>query len=129
MPCTVLLADDSEILRRVIRRYLLDARADFEIMGETASVIDVVRMVEEFHPQILLMDLHMVKARETAEKLKSVLKNSTLLLGMSFASDDEARRLAEEIGAISFIDKINLGYELIPAIQKLLSHAAEITAE
>src|ERR1700745_2154815 len=43
----------------------------------------------------------------------------TKLLAISLANDDEAKALAENIGAAKFLDKMNLSRELIPAILEL----------
>ena len=41
------------------------------------------------------------------------------VLGISFANDDEAKSLAQSMGAVELLDKMNLGTELVPAILRL----------
>jgi DNA-binding NarL/FixJ family response regulator len=63
----VLLADDSEIIRRVVRS-LLESDSDLEIAGETADASSIVSLTKETNPDILVMDLHMsggTEARST----------------------------------------------------------------
>lgn len=48
------------------------------------------------------------------------------LLAISFANDDEAKALAENIGAAKFLNKTNLSEELIPAILELAPKPAAL---
>ena len=41
------------------------------------------------------------------------------ILAMSFSVDDEAKALAQQIGAVRLLDKLRLYTELIPAILEL----------
>ena len=43
------------------------------------------------------------------------------VLGISFANDDDAKSLAQSMGAVELLDKTNLVKELIPAILKIAS--------
>ncbi len=45
--------------------------------------------------------------------------NGHKLLAISFANDDEAKELAQRIGAMKLLDKMKLADELIPAILEL----------
>jgi len=48
--------------------------------------------------------------------VKSQLVNVEKVVAISFANDDEARKLAESYGADALLDKMRLYDELIPAI-------------
>jgi hypothetical protein len=54
-----------------------------------------------------------------AEDLNACLHPHTLLLTMSLASDDEAKTMVDEMGAIALLDKMTLSYELVPAILRV----------
>ncbi len=54
----VLLADD-QLLVRAGFRALLDAQPDLEVAGEAADGAEVVRMVRELRPDLVLMDIRM----------------------------------------------------------------------
>ncbi len=55
---TVLLADDHPLTRGGIRA-ILEKAADIQIIGETGDGAEIMRLVAELRPQILLLDLVM----------------------------------------------------------------------
>jgi hypothetical protein len=54
------------------------------------------------------------------------LPTGTKLLAISFVNDDEAKALAENIGAAKFLNKTNLSEESIPAILELAPKPAAL---
>jgi DNA-binding NarL/FixJ family response regulator len=55
---TILLADDHQIVRQGLRA-LLEAEPDFSVVGEAADGLEVVPLVEDLQPDVLLLDLTM----------------------------------------------------------------------
>jgi DNA-binding NarL/FixJ family response regulator len=55
---TIILADDHRILRQGVR-VLLESEPDFSILAEANNGPEAIRMVELFHPDILVLDLIM----------------------------------------------------------------------
>ena len=110
----VLLADDAEVVRNAIH-ILLSLSKDISLVGETATFSEAVQMANELKPNVVVLDLRMV--RDSNQQLPT----GTKILAVSFANDDEAKALAESIGAAKFLDKIKLSAELIPAILELAS--------
>ena len=117
---TVLLADDSEIMRKAIV-HLLQADPDIQVLAQGASFAQTIKLATKLHPQVIVMDLHMGDDRAvTPSQLKSSL-NGSRLLAMSIWNDDETKSLAETIGAVVLLDKSALASELIPAIKQYAS--------
>jgi DNA-binding NarL/FixJ family response regulator len=56
----ILIADDQAIVREGLRM-ILDAQEDMEVVGEAADGRDVLRLVPEFEPDLVLMDIRMPK--------------------------------------------------------------------
>lgn len=54
----VLLADDHQLFREGLRR-LLESERDMQVLGEASNGLDVQRMVEDLHPDVVLMDVSM----------------------------------------------------------------------
>jgi two-component system, NarL family, response regulator NreC len=108
----VFLAEDAEPMRKAIRN-LLSNREDIQIVGEATTFSETVQKTAELQPDEIIFDLHM--ADDANERLPVGLK----LLAISFANDDEAKELADSIGAAKLLDKMELAKELIPAILEL----------
>ena len=121
MPITVLLADDADVMRRAIRR-VLESEPGIEIIGETADFAQTIKMTTDLKPQIVVMDLHMPDAsRVTPSDVKaSFASSASQLLAISIWDDEDSQALAKAYGAVAFLDKVNLGIDLIPAIKRSL---------
>jgi DNA-binding NarL/FixJ family response regulator len=116
MSTTVVLADDHEIIRKVIVR-LLRADPDIQIVAEVSSFAQTLDLVSEVHPHVVVLDLHMKDEESmTPKQLKSGLEGSRLL-AMSIWNDNETKALAKAIGAEVLLDKTKLAAELIPTIR------------
>ena len=113
----VFLAQDSEVMRKAIR-HLLSEREDITLVGEAATLSEVIQKTQELRPDGIILDLHM------ADGAKQHLFNGTKLLAMSFANDDEAAALAYKLGAAKLLDKLELSNELILAILELAPERA-----
>ena len=108
----VFLAEDSEPVRKAIRT-LLSERKDITVVGEAATVSEAIHQAAELLPDVIIFDLHMVDGEGWR------LHTGSKLLAISFANDDEAKALAESIGADKLLDKMELYETLIPAILEL----------
>ena len=116
MTISVLLADDSEIIRKVIAD-LLKNDPEIEVVAESVGFAQTIQLAGKLHPQVIVLDVHMSDERTvTRAQLKSGL-NGSRLLAISVWNDDETRHLAEAIGAVALLDKSNLATALIPAIK------------
>ena len=119
MSITVLLADDSSIMREAIKR-LLEDDPGIQVVGESASFGEATEMIAALKPRVLLLDLHMPQKQEfPAPLVRSQLSSVKHTVAISFANDDEARSLAESYGAAILLDKMSLYSTLVPAIRKL----------
>jgi len=117
----VLLADDSEIIRRAIRA-LLHSQPKIELVGEAADFPQTVLMMNELNPEVIVMDVHMPKGTAaTFLDLKSRLNHGSLMLAISVWNDEETKALAESFGTLPLLDKMELSDKLIPAIMQLVS--------
>ena len=116
MKISVLLADDSEIIRKVLAD-LLQADPEIELVAECVSFAQTMERASKLHPQVIVLDVHMSDERAvTPSHLKFGLIGSRLL-AISIWKDDETKALAEKFGAATLLDKANLATTLIPAIK------------
>ena len=55
---TIVLADDHHIVRQSLR-VLLEAKTDFRIVGEAATGLEAVELIERLQPDVLVVDIMM----------------------------------------------------------------------
>jgi two-component system response regulator DegU len=115
----VLVADDSEVIRRGIRQ-LLALQNTIEVVGEAASYAQTIQMASTLRPRLVVLDLHMPDERHvTPEEVKTCLTPGSELLAISVWNDESADVLAQSLGATILLDKANLARTLIPTIVRL----------
>ncbi len=56
----VLLVDDHAIVRKGIRS-MLESYRDIQVVGEASNGIEAIKLMEQLHPNIVLMDINMPK--------------------------------------------------------------------
>jgi DNA-binding NarL/FixJ family response regulator len=54
----LVIADDQQLFREAIKT-LLSVQTEFEVVGEAGNGHEAIKLVEEYHPEIVLMDLRM----------------------------------------------------------------------
>ena len=123
-PIQVLIADDSQVIRRAIR-LLLQAEA-ISIAGELASFADLVAALKLMKPDVVLMDLHMPGENE-ADMVKENL-HGTCLIAISLFDDAETQFLAESFGAARLLNKSTLATTLIDAIHECTNKTRNASA-
>jgi DNA-binding NarL/FixJ family response regulator len=127
MKISVLLADDSEIMRNAIAD-LLKGDPEIELVAECDSFAQTIELAAKLHPQVIVLDVHMGDEGDvTPSQLKSGFVGSRLL-AISVWNDDQTKYLAEAIGAAVLLDKTKLAMELIPAIRHHANQTSESTA-
>jgi two-component system, NarL family, response regulator NreC len=120
MSVTILLADDHPFVRKGVRA-LLEAEADFSVIGEAEDGLQVVQMAEKLRPDILIVDM-MMPNLNGLEVLKQVSRRSpkTRKIVLSMHSADPYVVEAFRSGASGYILKDSAPDELINAIRQVL---------
>jgi two-component system response regulator DevR len=126
MPIKVLLADDSELVRRAIRRLLTD-QPNITLVGETTDFAQTLERSRELRPHVIILDLHMSNDNQISpsEVRSHVERAGSRVLAISVWDDEETKVLADDYGAVKLLDKINLGTQLIPSILEIAASSAE----
>ena len=120
MSIQVLLADNTEMMRKVIRN-LLAEDPGIRLVGEASTFAEAVRLARELKPHILVLDVHMPDDEDvTPADVKSHFRAAgARVLAISVWDDDDTKSLAKSLGAIQLLEKGKLYTELIPAIKQL----------
>ena len=114
---TVLLVEDSEVMRKAILNLLKDY-PEVQMLGAATSFAETMQTAATLRPQVVILDVHMHDEEGTTPaQVKSCLVGSRVL-AISVWKDEETKALAESYGAVALPDKANLAAELIPAIKR-----------
>jgi chemotaxis response regulator CheB len=125
----VLLADDSDLVRAAIRRFLLDGHNDIELVGEAVNFAQTIEMSNKLKPHVIVMDVRMPDDYKLAPAdVKLRMNQGSQLLAISGWADEETKILAESYGAVELLDKMKLSEALIPAIRKSVAPRAKAAA-
>jgi DNA-binding NarL/FixJ family response regulator len=117
VPIKVLLADDNEPVRKAIIR-LLGSEPEIQLVAETTTFAQTLQLAGELRPDVIVMDLHMGDEKNvTPSHVRSSLSGSKIV-AISIWNDDESKALANSLGALLLLDKIDLAAELISAIKR-----------
>jgi DNA-binding NarL/FixJ family response regulator len=115
----ILIADDSDVVRRGIR-HVLSAQTEMAIVGEAASYAQTIQMACDLEPHVVVLDLHMPdETNFPPQDVKSFLNRGSQILAISVWDDEYSRELADCIGAAVFLATMNLANTLIPTIKQL----------
>src|SRR5258708_20068767 len=116
MCVNVFLADDSEIMRKAIRRLLSD-REDIAVVGEASNFRETIEKTALLHPDVIILDLHMPERNlVTPAKVKSLLSGAKVLaITLAFDTLTENLNLPNTFAAIHPVNNLHLHTQLIPA--------------
>ena len=118
IPITIVLVDDHDVVRRGIRAYL-DTLPEFQVVGEAASGEEALKLVLEFIPDVVLMDLIMpgMDGVETTRRVKALSPRTQVVVLTSYHEDAHIFP-ALKAGAISYILKDMKVEKLAEAIHR-----------
>ncbi|MGB7537489.1 MAG: response regulator transcription factor [Anaerolineales bacterium] len=88
-PVRILIADDHRIVREGLR-LILESQEEFTLLGEAADGADAVRMAEELHPDVILMDLRMpeMDGITAIEKIRGRDPQAAIVILTTYNEDD-----------------------------------------
>ena len=105
VPKQVLIADDSSIVRDIIKAFLKQ-RSDLEICGEAADGLEAVEKARALKPDLVLLDLSMpeMNGAEAASVLKKMMPNVRIII-FTMYSENIGRYLTSAIGVDAVLSK------------------------
>jgi DNA-binding NarL/FixJ family response regulator len=117
-PLTIIIADDHEVVRNGVRSYL-EMTEEFQVLGEAASGEEAIKLVGEFIPDVVLIDLIMpgMDGVETIRRIKQISPRSQVVVLTSYHEDIHIFP-ALKAGAISYILKDVKMEKLVEALHR-----------
>lgn len=115
----ILIADDSDMVRRGVRR-ILSSEATWEVCGEARDGTEVLLKARELLPDLILLDVSMpgLNGLEVARLLRQEVPEAKILV-MSQHDPIVLLPRAVEAGAHACVDKGRLGTVLLPTIKSI----------
>lgn len=116
----ILIADDHELFREGLRA-VLELRADFEIVAETATVAQTVAAHAEHQPHLTLLDLQMPDGTgiDALQTIRQATPEARVLMLTTYDGDEDIHR-AMSSGASGYLLKSIPGKELEAAIRAVV---------
>ena len=121
-PIRILIVDDHDVVRYALRTML--QHEEVIIVGEAGDGYDAIRLVQQFRPDVILMDITMPRMNGI-EAIKRILKccAATKILVISMHTTIEHVSRALEAGAKGYILKTKCRHEMLRAVCAV--HAGE----
>jgi CheY-like chemotaxis protein len=116
-PLRILVADDFAEWRVRVRT-MLQARPEWEVIGEACDGVEAVQRTTELHPDIVLLDIGMpmLNGIEAARRIRQHSPSSRIIF-VTQESDADIRTAALATGAEGYLLKANAMTELLPAVE------------
>jgi DNA-binding NarL/FixJ family response regulator len=118
-PVRVFILDDHEMLRRGLHDFLLDA-GGFEVVGESGSAKDAVRLIPALRPRVALLDVQLPDGSgiDVCRQVRAQDPGIRALMITTY-DDREARLAAAMAGASGFVSKQVRGGELVDSVRRV----------
>jgi DNA-binding NarL/FixJ family response regulator len=121
MPTRIAVVDDHQIVRQGLRA-VLESSPDFSVVGEAASGLDVLPLVERLRPDVLVLDLMMPglngleATRQVHQKYPAV---RVVILSMHATESYVLDALRS--GAVAYLLKSGRSSELVDAVRAVVA--------
>jgi DNA-binding NarL/FixJ family response regulator len=118
---SVLLVDDHSLVRRGFRRILED-EPDITVVGEAADGSEAIKLTEELHPKVIVMDCAMPGMNGLDATRQILVRHpDALVLMLSMHPEETLVRQALDAGARGYVLKNAVDLELGAAIRRVAS--------
>jgi two-component system invasion response regulator UvrY len=120
MPASILIVEDHEIVRRVLRNLLEVKFSEYPVI-EAASGEDVIALALTEPPRLVIMDISLpgMSGIEATRKLRASFPSTPILI-FTVHEDSIYRQEAEAAGACAYVTKHALQNDLLPQLTSIL---------
>jgi len=119
----ILIADDHAVVREGTRT-LLEREEDMEVVGEASDGEEAIKLIEELHPDVAILDIAMPKLSgiEVTRRIKPRFPSLAILILTAYDNDEYVFALLEA-GAAGYLLKDVHSHEIVEAVRSV--HAGE----
>lgn len=113
----IILVDDHDMVRRGLAVFL-SAFNDMQLVGEAADGYEALALIEDTHPDVVLMDVLMpgLDGIETTRQIKGQYPQIQVLL-LSSSSDEDLVKSGIQAGALGYVLKNITAQDLAKAVR------------
>ena len=113
---SILIADDHKLIRETWT-YILNRDSRFKVIGSCSNSEEAVRMTEQKHPNVVLMDINMVpfSGIEATRQIREISPD-TRVIGVTMHSQPAYAKKMLQIGASGYVTKNSSKEEMVTAI-------------
>lgn len=113
----ILIVDDLEYMRKLVCQFL-SKNESVTIVGEASSGDEAVKKTQEYHPDVILLDMSLPNTSgvEVAWKIRSIAPDVRIYFFSAYDIDD-FKNLVNSSPADGFIQKSSLKSELHQMVQ------------
>ena len=117
----ILIADDFAEWRARIRSQL-QARPEWQAVGEACNGMEAVQRTMELRPDIVILDIGMPRLNgvEASKLIRQQFPNSKIIF-VTQENDAEIRAAALATGAVGYLLKADAQSQLLPAVEAALN--------
>jgi len=118
-PLRTIVADDHDVVRKGLM-FLLERSGKAEVVGEARNGREVVKLSDETHPDLVIMDISM-PLLNGIDAAAQILKHSptTNVIMLSMYADEDYILRALMVGVKGYLLKDTVESDLIPAIDSI----------
>lgn len=126
MPLTIVVIDDSDEYRLIVRGLLRSVHDVTTFVGDAANGADGLALVRRERPDMVITDLVMpgLDGVELTRRIRLELPRTKVIL-MSSYIEDAYQLMASDSGADAFVNKQVITRTLLPAIGDVVRREAE----
>ena len=112
----ILIADDHKLIRETWT-YILNRDSRFKVVASCSNSEDAVKMTEEIHPNVVLMDINMVpfSGIEATRQIRAI-SPETRVIGVTMHSQPAFAKKMLQFGASGYVTKNSSREEMVTAI-------------
>ena len=105
MPYSILIVDDSELIRRLLR-FVIEHNTEWRICGEAENGEVAVEMVEKLRPDMVILDFQMpvMNGLEAARQI-TLLAPKTAMVMFTMHNSEQLRNEAQSVGIKDVVSK------------------------